>query len=384
MKKSVHFMSKLTCAIVLGVPWAGSSLAAENSTSDPWMFFHGAPKIKDVQGNYWKVRGRILWDLADISETPNGALKREINDTEFRAARIGIEGQYTNFKYKAEVDFAGSKTTYKDVKLTWKGPLAVTIGQMQAGGSLEELTSSRHIEFMERGMATDGLGFDRRLGVKVAKTWKNAGIDFGLYGNSINGAIDGNPTNTVYSARGYVTPVQTNDQIIHLGASIRHTDRERGGPKHSARWDLHLAKEKIKPKIGDDAFLIGFETAAVHGPFHAHAEYLSEDGDRGSAKGGFVQAGYFLTGETRKYKKGKFDRTKPSKPLSKGGVGAFEIGARFDMLDARKASAEKVNAYALGVTWYPESHLRVKLNYVSANGDTFDASGLQMRLQMDW
>ena len=113
---------------------------------------------------------------------------------------------------------------------------------------------------------------------------------------------------------------------------------------------------------------------------------MSEDGDLGDAKGGFIQAGYFLTGETRKYKgsAGKFDRTKPSRPLSKGGYGGFELVARFDTLDARNAGDEKSEAYTVGATWYPESHLRVKVNYTDTSADTYDASGLYMRLQLDW
>ena len=37
--------------------------------------------------------------------------------------------------------------------------------------------------------------------------------------------------------------------------------------------------------------------------------------------GGYVEAGYFLTGETRGYKAGAWDRTKVLKPFSKGGIG---------------------------------------------------------------
>ena len=111
---------------------------------------------------------------------------------------------------------------------------------------------------------------------------------------------------------------------------------------------------------------------------------MNESGDIGSANGGFIQAGYFITGETRTYKGGKFNRTKPAKPLSAGGMGAFEVAARFDTLDARSAGDEKVDAFTLGVNWYLESHLRVSANYTDASGDKFEADGLQMRLQMDW
>jgi len=354
--------------------------------SDVWKLFHGAPKNKDADGNYWKIRGRVFWDGAALSETPTSGIKNNFEDSEFRAARIGIEGKYTNFKYKAEVDFGGGKTTAKDVNITWKGPLNVTVGQMKAGATMEETTSSRHISFTERAMITDAVGFDRRIGVNVGKSGKNYSLNGGVFGNSIDGAADGTPTNTVWAARGTFTPILEKGKIVHIGASLRHTDRALGGPKHSARWGSHLATEKVKPVVGDNALLFGLEAATVLGSFHGQAEYIKEDGDLGSVDGGFIQVGYFLTGETRKYKasSGKFDRTKPLHPLSKGGLGGWEVAARFDTLDARNAGDEKVDAWTVGLTWYPESHLRVKLNYTDANGDLFSSKGVYTRLQIDW
>ena len=49
--------------------------------------------------------------------------------------------------------------------------------------------------------------------------------------------------------------------------------------------------------------------------------------------GGYIEAGYFITGETRGYKNGTWDRTKVLKPFSKGGMGAFQVIGRVDYLD---------------------------------------------------
>lgn len=354
--------------------------------ANAWSLFHGAPKHKDANGNTLKIRGRIYWDLANLNETKTSGTNLDINTNEFRAARIGVEGQYNKFKYVGEIDFAGNKTTFKDVNITYKGPVNIKVGQMKTTNSMEEQTSSRHTSFIERGMVTDAFGLDRRIGVTVSKGGKNYSAAAGVFGNSINGAQDGASSNTVVSARGTYAPILEDGRVLHIGASLRHTDKATGAPKRSARWGSHLAKEKIKPNIGGDATLFGVEAAAIMGPFHAHAEYMTEDGDLGDAHGGFVQAGFFITGETRKYKAsaGKFDRTKPNKPLSKGGIGGFEAVARYDTLDATGANDEQADAYTVGLTWYPESHLRVKLNYTDSNADTFDADGVYMRLQMDW
>lgn len=380
-------LSKIIHLSALGLLALSTSHTAYAGEADPWSLFHGATKYKDADGNYMKLRGRVYWDVASLNETPIGGVQLDIEASEFRTARIGVEGQYKKFKYVGEIDLAGGKTTYKDFNVTYKGPIAIKVGQMKTTNSMEEQTSSRHISFIERGMVTDAFGLDRRVGVAVSKSGKNYSVTGGVFGNSINGYQDSaKASNTIWSARGTYAPILEKERVLHVGASIRHTDKAAGAPSHSARWGSHLAKEKVKPNIGGDALLFGLEAAGVFGPFHAHGEYMNEDGDLGDAKGGFVQAGYFLTGEVRKYKSsaGKFDRTKPSRPLSKGGYGGFELVARFDTLNARGAGDEKADAYTVGATWYPESHLRVKLNYTDTNADTYDANGVYMRVQMDW
>ena len=57
--------------------------------------------------------------------------------------------------------------------------------------------------------------------------------------------------------------------------------------------------------------------------------------------GGYIEAGYFLTGETRGYKNGTWDRTKVLKPFSKGGWGAFQVNGRVDYLDLDIEQAEE-------------------------------------------
>ena len=58
----------------------------------------------------------------------------------------------------------------------------------------------------------------------------------------------------------------------------------------------------------------------------ARARYVAPSGNA-SFWGGYVEVGYFFTGETRGYKNGKWDRTKVLKPFGKGGWGS--LGATF-------------------------------------------------------
>lgn len=355
-----------------------------------WELFQGAPKFKDENGNTLKVRGRILWDIAALEEE-SGNVTTSIDENEFRAARIGLEGQYDAMKFKFEVDFAGSDIEVKDAFFTLKKVantgLDLTVGQQKTPNSLEEMESSRHTNFMERAAFTDAFGLDRRVGATLSKGGNNYSMSGGVFGTSISAMNDDKSSNTVWAARGSYAPVADAGNIIHFGGSVRYVDEDNtGAPKRSSRWGSHQASEKVKPNIGASATLFGLEAATSQGPFHAQAEYMQENGDNGDANGYYASAGYFLTGETRKYKGnvGYFDRTKPKNPLSKGGLGGFQLVARYDVIDAANAGGQESSAAAVGLVWYPESHLRFRFEAISADADTYDASGFQMRTQIDW
>ena len=103
----------------------------------------------------------------------------------------------------------------------------------------------------------------------------------------------------------------------------------------------------------------------------------------------YAEIGYFLTGETRGYKNGTWDRTKVLNPFSKGGWGAVQLNARFDYLDldtnelkngvtnnfatgvttlaalnSREARGGKQSNYQASVVWIPEDYFRFYLQYV--------------------
>ncbi len=104
---------------------------------------------------------------------------------------------------------------------------------------------------------------------------------------------------------------------------------------------------------------------------------------------GFFEAGYFLTGETRGYKNGTWDRTKVLNPVNKGGSGAFQLIGRVDYLDLDTAKLKNgltnnfatgatslaalntrlgrggtQTGYLFGLTWIPIDYVRFLFNYI--------------------
>jgi phosphate-selective porin OprO/OprP len=179
--------------------------------------------------------------------------------------------------------------------------------------------------------------------------------------------------------------------------------------RYRARPEAHLAPNFIDTGnyFTRDICLYGAEGALVLGPFHAETEYIaadiSADTNRARADGQpdptfhgyYIQAGYFLTGETRPYKKaeGVFDRVKPLKPYGQGGFGAWEVAGRFSYLDLDddRLAGGKLWDYTLGINWYLNNNVRLMWNYIRARLDTgpgarsdADADIFMMRAQVDF
>jgi phosphate-selective porin len=77
------------------------------------------------------------------------------NATEFRNARLGLEGNfYQGWKYRFETDFPNNTLDLKDAYLEYSGeyvePAYVRVGQYKTPNSLENLTSRWFITFVER------------------------------------------------------------------------------------------------------------------------------------------------------------------------------------------------------------------------------------------
>jgi phosphate-selective porin OprO/OprP len=138
----------------------------------------GAPELSSADGKYkMKMRGRIFTDWGSISDNSG----KVADTTEFRAARLGIEGIIMrDIKYRFEVDFAGGNSNVKDAYMEWSlKPISIAVGQYKVPVSLEEQTSSRYITFIERSGITDAFGFGRNIGIAanfIQKDFTNPSI----------------------------------------------------------------------------------------------------------------------------------------------------------------------------------------------------------------
>ena len=404
----------------------------------------GAPLWEDKEEGWsFKPRGRIQYDAGWVS-TPDNIINRNLGfNTRARRIRLGAEGNIPGgFGYKFEMDFANGSVGFGDVILSYQGkgnPWNIAIGNMETNNGLEQQTSSRFTSFIERAAFDDAFINTRRIGINggfVNKTGDlrlNAGI---FAAHSIDGSFDNE--GWIAAARGVYSPVMGSTQL-HLGANFQHRKfqaNNNGGASSSsgAPSNNRLARYRARPfsQTTDVRFvdtgnfaarsdnIVGLEFAAIHKSLHVAAEgqYLSTDaygaGDtfdftdsatlnlfpgnlastlvpdgNPSFWGGYLEAGYYFTGETRGYKNGTFDRTKVLKPFSKGGWGALQLNGRVDYLDLDSGKLKRgftnnfitgVNAPSTGLgrggkqlgflaslIWIPEDYMRFLLQYSHAD-----------------
>ncbi len=404
----------------------------------------GAPLSADAdEGFSFKIRGRLMVDAGYINE-PNGyTANRNLGfNARVRRFRIGAEGTLPgDFGYKAEVDYANSAVGFGDVILTYQpknSPLSLTIGNHESFESLEQVSSSRWVSFIERSQMNDAFNHTRRLGLSFGYASKDNTLraNAGLFtAHTIDASVDndgwigaGRLTYTPYVGNGFIhlganyqhRQFQTNDataagvatastsagapstnqlaryrarpflqttdvRFVDTGSFAAKSDDIIGAELFGVFKSLHFGGEAQYTKV--NSFRAGTQLLDPRDYFVGNTAIVTPNGDP-SFFSAYAEVGYFLTGETRGYKNGQWDRTKVLNPYNKGGAGAVQINARLDYLDldssalktgrtnnfatgvstAAPASAlsrgGKQTGYLFGITWIPTDYVRFLANYI--------------------
>lgn len=344
-----------------------------------------------------ELRGRIFADYAAFEEE-FAARTDNTDDSQFRAARIGVQGGWDDFSFVAEMDFGGDKVAFKDVRLRWSGEqVDITLGHQKTPNSIENLTSSTVIPFQERAQPAQAFRYDRRIGVLISRGGNNYSLAAGVFGGAISDdSRDFEITDsTVIAGRATFAPVNEAGRVVHLGIHARRYDRDSGEPesvRFRARPGTALAERYVDQRTtATGSSLIGLEALVINGRFHVLAEWAAEDAEGAAdATAWAVTGGVMLTGESRIYRAsdGVLRSVVPTQSVREGGRGALELTARIDQLDTDLAGRQ--TTYAAGLNWQVEENVRIMLNAFSADvsgparfGEG-DFRGAQIRFQVNW
>ena len=364
----------------------------------------GRLRFKSSEAEF-EVGGRLMVDTAHYYNN------HDLNSgSEIRRARLFMSGKvYEDWNFKLQTDFAGNEVSLKDAYLRYTGLdyADITVGNFKEPWSLEELTSSKYITFMERALPVEAFAPSRRLGVgghshsKGGLSW-NAG--YGIFADTVD-ADNGNDNEGYgYAARLTVAPIAEKNRVVHLGGYGEWRAPTDDEVRYRSRPESHIANVRLVDTgtIGnvDNTVKWGLEAAMVMGPFSLQGEYMSVDNDVDGGSdptfnGWYAYGSWFITGESRTYKasSGTFDRVKPKSIVGKGGKGAWELGARYSSLDLNDSGINggEEEDLTIGLNWYATPTVRFMANYIKVldlkdptTTDDSEPDVFQLRAQIDF
>jgi len=360
----------------------------------------------------FKLGGRIMndWGWFDEDSDLLRSIGDQVDSTEFRRARLYLSGDiYENIAFKAQYDFAsGGRPDFKDVYIQLKKVPVLgnfRVGHFKEPFSLEELTSSKYITFMERSLNnafaparnTGFMSYNQALDKRM--TWA-----LGVFRNA-NGWGDSEGDRSTEGGYSFSTRItglpwyeDNGRKLIHTGISYSYQNAFQNDIRYRSTPEMHMADRFVDTGNFDaeHAHIFNPELAFVYGPLSLQTEYthtsinLENSADSYHDFSGFYAYGsYFLTGEHRKYstKNGTFGRVKPNNNFIWGkGFGAIELAARYSHLDLSNDAINggRLDDITLGINWYLNPNTRVMFNYVHADPDLFDDGGFNRDGEADF
>ena len=416
---------------------AAFCLAGTAQAQDLAVTWKGAPEFSNDDVKF-KVRGRVFMDYVaqdvdgefDAVTNPSGTGDWSNSNTRLRTARIGVEGQWnSSWAYKAEVNFTLNQAVWEDLILEYKpnDTTSIMLGNFKTV-SLENITSSRYITFMERGPFNDVLDIGRVMNAAVKVNGVNWTAMLAASGDSVNNVDVMGEERIGWTFRGTFAPIDTDTTKLHLGVWARGRDfGDEGLPldpvsgQPAAGLEAGRYRLRANTNVGDryldsganfaeSDMMWAAEAAPVWNSVSLQGEYAlveadkrcftvapgavdpcSQGADEGEVEAFYVYGSWFPTGETRRYEanRGEFNRTRILNPVTAGGFGAVELGVRYDSVDMTGLETVRrftgpggpvdvrgpvdrggeYEAVTLGTTWYPFTYVRFMANYTMAEID---------------
>lgn len=370
--------------------------------------------------NSISLNGRIHADYRQFdvnSGSGTTANAQDANTFDVRRAYIGVSGRIAgDWTFEAVADVAQTSAPQLDVAwVNWGQYKEVQFraGQFKMPMVLEELTSSRFIDFTERSYV-DQLAPAKERGAMLHGS-PFTGVFYGLALSNGNGK-NNNETSSTADGK---------DVIARLGANFAEIIGNKDMVLHVAgAWsDGHEAQAATLPAARTEARGITFfsptlatdydrertaaELSLAWNQFKVQSEWLTANFkttagapiDRDiSAYYGEVM--WLITGEkyADAYRSGAYSSIKPLRAYKKGtdGWGALEFGLRYSKYDAGDwptvaGSSREADAVTVGLKWIPNTNTRVYLNYVMTEfdqpvnvvgGTTDKENGVNLRLAL--
>jgi phosphate-selective porin OprO/OprP len=375
------------------------------------------PKLETADKQFsFRFVGRIHLDtvFSDADDFLDGPPPAGVGDgfdsaTYFRRVRLGVQvdlGKYVDGTIV--VDFADPTfPVFRDAYITLKNLKDclscwmpnVRFGQQYEPIGLETVTSDNWLTFIERAAITN-LHPERSIGMQFFDSFwhdratASAGIySTGLTDDAAGFALwDEDEADGGWAATGRFSVVpwaKDTCHFLHVGASASY--REPHEVLYQARPGTGRGARVASTGLISDpqsVLLWNAELGLSWGAFHAAAEYTALSLDAPAVgdptfSGYTVQAGWFLTGESRGYdwKRGLWGNPKVCCPWLTNNCcckGLWEVAARYDFLDLNDGTilGGELTTITVGVNWHLNQHARIQFNYVLSTVENRNSLGV--------
>jgi phosphate-selective porin OprO/OprP len=351
-----------------------------------------------------KLTGRIFLDSYSVDQGDRSDYK---NKTGVREMQFAITGNgFDSFDYKLELSLSPTDARVNLVD-NWIGVKNIPLlGYVRAGHYKPEtgiayLASGLHTPLSEYVGPSGTFGFGRRLGVSSEHLFAKDRVRlfYGVFqGDTINSSryINEDNQGNLFNIRLSVVPIFENEgrRTLHFGGNYSYVNTKKnqagmGVQPGAVSW--YSNSLQTGNFANDQQHRYGFEFALQNGPVSMSSEvslaqfsgYNNMTPAR-TATGGYLELGYFLTGDHRSYslQNGTFGATKvkhPFHPFRAGdcnlidGLGAWQlilIWSYLDLTDWRNNNTVNTtnggfqHDLTFGVNWFWNSNIRLILEYI--------------------
>ena len=333
------------------------------------------------------------------------------NGFSIRRARFAVKAQIDkNWYGEVDMDMANGEFELKDAIIRYTGleNFQFQVGNFKEIFSLQRNNSSRYLQFIERPMVCSALAPSRSLGFNANYYNKGLFLNLGVHAQVIAGSeergyveessksLKAPDEGLSYTFKAVYQPGWNKENWgLHLGGAVSYrnpktSDETFGKARFSTRNSTSINRKKYID-TGDFSFdhnllytgeLAGYwKGLRAEAVYMANTSFLPENGGTKQFSGWYVQAGYLLFGGTQRYDGAgaKFTRVKRGQKW-----GDIELCGRVEYIDLNAdrrlpADDQKIMggsclAYAAGINYYINDHVKVQINYQYNDNDRF-ASG---------
>lgn len=343
----------------------------------------------------FEIGGQVQVDIGFFDGAHNDHMKG--SESSVRRARLGLKHNSKKGwegEFEIDIDDDDNEVSITDAYVRYDDWSfgEITFGKMKEPFGLENSTGSKSINTLERSIVTEAFKPGRNHGLLFSRFHDAYTFEAGAF----RAAEDEQGLDS-YAMTGRLVfhPINTDTRLVHLGFSASERDMEGSEHRINEPLEIDTAASIIEGRRipADKITQFSVEGAVTFGPFSLQAEWMEQDirempdesGEHLSTtySGHYILASYFLTGESRPYKKGSFSSVKPSRDS-----GAWELVARRSSIDLDDlADTVKADTITVGVNYYATGRVRFMLAYAKSDVEgpdpmeSGDAESLQLRAQ---